>query len=69
MCLALGCPCECEGVLSAGGHSEVLSLSSLLKRYWELLSTAEGLVGLLGSFGWSQMLFCVQICVTAAAEL
>lgn len=50
-------------------YAEVLNLSSLLKRYWVLLSTAEGLVGLYGSFGWSQMLCCVQICVTAAAEL
>lgn len=55
VCLAVGCPCDCEGMLSA----EVLSLSSLVKRYWVLLSTAESLAGPCGSFGWSQMLCCV----------
>lgn len=39
-------------------YAEVLSLSSLLNRYWVLLCTVEGLVGLDGSFGCSQMLRC-----------
>lgn len=38
--------------------AEVLSLSSLLNRYWVLLCTVEGLVGLDGSFGCSRMLRC-----------
>jgi len=62
VCSVVGCPCGCEGVLSAG---EVCRGAEFARSPHQIPGTALCLVGLDGSFGCSQML-CVDLCYNSS---